>query len=306
MRKVAIIGTGPSGLAAAKALAEHQIEPVVLEGALNIGGMWAGEGRGAWSSDMRTNLSHYSCAFSDFPWAPGSDVFPVRSEIIRIPHRLCRRIQPAQIHAFRRASDERAGDRAARLAARYGAWWQAETGRLRRCDHCDGTSYSVPYTPKFRGARPVPGRSPPRRSMRFVRRQSPRLHRKARARGRRSILRRRDRLPDRALCCHGDCQPAASDVVYPPFRHGAAGWHAATLRTWCSSIAARTTGCCVSRICFWPNSVATRARSRRNLRLRQVESADGYGVTDHFLRDVERGRHSGEADRYAAASTSAA
>ena len=83
MPKVAIIGTGPSGLAAAKALAEHQIEPVVLEGALNIGGMWAGEGRGAWSSDMRTNLSHYSCAFSDFPWPPGSDVFPVRSKIIK-------------------------------------------------------------------------------------------------------------------------------------------------------------------------------------------------------------------------------
>src|SRR5579864_6904379 len=82
MPKVAIIGTGPSGLAAAKALAEHGIEPVVLEGALNLGGMWAGVGRGAWSSDMRTNLSHYSCAFSDFPWQPGSDVFPVRCEVI--------------------------------------------------------------------------------------------------------------------------------------------------------------------------------------------------------------------------------
>ena len=83
MPKVAIVGAGPSGLAAAKALSEHQIEPVVLEGALNIGGMWAGEGRGAWSSDLRTNLSHYSCAFSDFPWALGSDDFPVRSEIIK-------------------------------------------------------------------------------------------------------------------------------------------------------------------------------------------------------------------------------
>jgi dimethylaniline monooxygenase (N-oxide forming) len=83
MPKVAIIGTGPSGLAAAKALAEHQIEPVVLESALNIGGMWAGEGRGAWSSHMRTNLSHYSCAYSDFPWPAGSEVFPVRSEVIK-------------------------------------------------------------------------------------------------------------------------------------------------------------------------------------------------------------------------------
>lgn len=84
MPRVALIGAGPSGLAAAKALAtEGQVEPVVLEAALNIGGMWAGEGRGAWSSDMRTNLSHHVCAFSDLPWPPSTDVFPIRREVIK-------------------------------------------------------------------------------------------------------------------------------------------------------------------------------------------------------------------------------
>jgi dimethylaniline monooxygenase (N-oxide forming) len=81
MPKVAIIGAGPSGLTAAKSLAEYGIVPIVLESSRDIGGMWAGEGRGAWSADMRTNLSHYLCAFSDFPWPAVTESFPVRSEV---------------------------------------------------------------------------------------------------------------------------------------------------------------------------------------------------------------------------------
>ena len=47
--EVAVLGTGPSGLAAAKALLEHGLQPVMFEAAANIGGMWEGPGRGAWS-----------------------------------------------------------------------------------------------------------------------------------------------------------------------------------------------------------------------------------------------------------------
>ena len=78
---VAIIGAGPSGLAAAKALLEYGFSPVVFDAASQIGGMWQGPGRGAWSDFGRTNLSRYSCAFSDLAWAEGSDVFPIRREI---------------------------------------------------------------------------------------------------------------------------------------------------------------------------------------------------------------------------------
>jgi dimethylaniline monooxygenase (N-oxide forming) len=150
MPKVAIIGTGPSGLAAAKALAERQIEPVVLEGALNIGGMWAGEGRGAWSSDMRTNLSHFSCAFSDFPWPPGSEAFPVRSEIIKYLTAYAAEFNLIKfIHFGVRATSVRAvGRRGWRLDMAYGGRQETEVFD----DVIVATGFlSAPYTPEFAG-----------------------------------------------------------------------------------------------------------------------------------------------------------
>lgn len=83
MGNVAIIGAGPSGLAAAKAVLEQGLTPVLFEASGETGGMWASPGRGAWSSLGRTNLSYHSCAFSDFPWPAGTDVFPQRSEVGR-------------------------------------------------------------------------------------------------------------------------------------------------------------------------------------------------------------------------------
>ncbi len=80
---VAVLGTGPSGLAAAKALLEHGLRPVVFEAESQSGGMWAAPGRGAWSDFARTNISRYSCAFSDLDWPPDIEVFPVRSELVR-------------------------------------------------------------------------------------------------------------------------------------------------------------------------------------------------------------------------------
>jgi dimethylaniline monooxygenase (N-oxide forming) len=76
--RVAVLGTGPSGLAATKALLEHGLAPIVFEAGAAPFGMWAGPGRGAWSDYARTNISRYSCAFSDLAWPAGSDVFPIR------------------------------------------------------------------------------------------------------------------------------------------------------------------------------------------------------------------------------------
>ena len=150
MPKVAIIGTGPSGLAAAKALAEYGIEPVVLEGALNLGGMWAGMGRGAWSSDMRTNLSHYSCAFSDFPWPPGSDVFPVRCEVIGYLTAYAAEFNLLKYIHFgvRVTSVRRIGPHAWQLDMVHNG--HAETDVFDHVVMATGF-FSVPYTPTFPG-----------------------------------------------------------------------------------------------------------------------------------------------------------
>jgi dimethylaniline monooxygenase (N-oxide forming) len=150
MPKVAIIGTGPSGLAAAKALAEYGIEPVVLEGALNLGGMWAGMGRGAWSSDMRTNLSHYSCAFSDFPWPPGSDVFPVRCEVIGYLTAYAAEFNLLKYIHFgvRVTSVRRIGPHAWQLGMVHNG--HAETDVFDHVVMATGF-FSVPYTPTFPG-----------------------------------------------------------------------------------------------------------------------------------------------------------
>lgn len=80
---VAVLGAGPSGLAAAKALLECGLRPVVLERATIGGGMWAAAGRGAWSDFARTNISRYSCVFSDLGWPPDSEVFPIRRDLAR-------------------------------------------------------------------------------------------------------------------------------------------------------------------------------------------------------------------------------
>ncbi|MGH8906083.1 MAG: flavin-containing monooxygenase [Egibacteraceae bacterium] len=79
-RTVGVIGGGPSGLAVAKAALEHGLRPTVFERAADIGGVWRPRDGAAWPG-MSTNLSHYLCAFSDFPWPRGSADFPRQPEV---------------------------------------------------------------------------------------------------------------------------------------------------------------------------------------------------------------------------------
>eukprot|EP01132_Coremiostelium_polycephalum_P000260 gene260-343_t len=73
--QVLIIGGGPSGLVTAKSALECGLEPVVLEKHSEIGGAWRGEQGLMWNS-MKTNSTHYTTMFSDFPWQPGTADFP--------------------------------------------------------------------------------------------------------------------------------------------------------------------------------------------------------------------------------------
>ena len=70
-----MIGAGPSGIAAAKAARECNLDPVVFEAAAASGGLWRHDGGYVWR-DMRTNLSKWTCSFSDYPWPHEADDFP--------------------------------------------------------------------------------------------------------------------------------------------------------------------------------------------------------------------------------------
>ncbi|MES2198601.1 MAG: FAD-dependent oxidoreductase [Chlamydiota bacterium] len=79
-KTVAIIGAGPSGIVAAKSAVESGLQPTILEKNSDIGGVWDPNQGSTWES-MRTNLSKFSCMFSDFPWKASVGDFPLAFEV---------------------------------------------------------------------------------------------------------------------------------------------------------------------------------------------------------------------------------
>src|SRR5580704_3297396 len=75
-RRVAVIGAGPGGLAAARYLQSEQFEPVVFEKGDRLGGQWSGDPAhsGVWPG-MRTNTSRIMTAFSDLPHCANSPTY---------------------------------------------------------------------------------------------------------------------------------------------------------------------------------------------------------------------------------------
>ena len=87
-QKVAIIGSGPGGLVAAKYLKQHGFEPVLFEQADGIGGQWNTRSHcsGVWPS-MVTNTSRLLTCFSDLAPEPGTPIFPSNREILSYLYR---------------------------------------------------------------------------------------------------------------------------------------------------------------------------------------------------------------------------
>jgi len=79
--RIAILGGGPSGLAACKAALEEGLQPTVFEQAAGVGGLWRSDGAGKVWNAMRTNLSKFTCAFSDDPWPGEAPDFPSAMEV---------------------------------------------------------------------------------------------------------------------------------------------------------------------------------------------------------------------------------
>lgn len=84
MKHVAIIGAGPSGLAAARWLKAKGFQPEIFESHSDIGGQWnhANPNSGVWPQ-MRTNTYLCTTHFSDLDYPEGTAIFPRNQEVLR-------------------------------------------------------------------------------------------------------------------------------------------------------------------------------------------------------------------------------
>ncbi len=81
---IAIIGSGVSGLVAAKSLLEKGLKPVVFEKSNCIGGLWnyGKSGGSPLYSSLKTNVSKQMMAFSDYPFERDIADFPTHDQVI--------------------------------------------------------------------------------------------------------------------------------------------------------------------------------------------------------------------------------
>jgi dimethylaniline monooxygenase (N-oxide forming) len=79
--RVAVIGAGASGLAAAKALLEVGIAPVIYEETDTVGGLWVERDEGVAYRSLKTNTSRQITAFSDFPFPRDLPSYPSRAAV---------------------------------------------------------------------------------------------------------------------------------------------------------------------------------------------------------------------------------
>ena len=90
MLEVAVIGAGSSGLVAARHLIHAGLRPTIFEAANTVGGAWTPSSSSIndvhhpaskmWNG-MKTNLSKYTCRFSDWPWPTDANTFPSADEM---------------------------------------------------------------------------------------------------------------------------------------------------------------------------------------------------------------------------------
>lgn len=78
MGTIAVIGGGPSGFVAIKEAVECGLQPVLFEKNSSIGGVWNAL---TWDS-MRTNISRYTCMFSDYAWKEPVEDFPNQRDVL--------------------------------------------------------------------------------------------------------------------------------------------------------------------------------------------------------------------------------
>jgi len=83
-RKIGVIGAGPCGLPACKALGEFGLDYECLEASDRIGGVWNVErgASGAYRS-LHTNTSTHAMAYADFPFDDAYPTYPSAAELLK-------------------------------------------------------------------------------------------------------------------------------------------------------------------------------------------------------------------------------
>jgi dimethylaniline monooxygenase (N-oxide forming) len=92
MSRVAIIGAGPAGLAAARWLGREGFETVLFEKGASLGGQWAADPAysGVWPS-MHTNTCRDMTRFGDLDHEPGTPTFPSHRAMLAYLQRYAQR-----------------------------------------------------------------------------------------------------------------------------------------------------------------------------------------------------------------------
>lgn len=92
-QKIAVIGAGPCGLAACKALAEYGLDYECLEASDGLGGIWNIEGGGGGYRSLQTNTSTGGMSYSDFPFAAGGPTYPNAQQMLQYFQRYAEHFQ---------------------------------------------------------------------------------------------------------------------------------------------------------------------------------------------------------------------
>lgn len=83
MERVAVVGAGPGGLAAARFLKGQGFAPVLIEAHGDLGGQWNAQNpaSGAWPA-MRANTARMVTRFSDLDYPEEVAIFPRNGEVL--------------------------------------------------------------------------------------------------------------------------------------------------------------------------------------------------------------------------------
>jgi cation diffusion facilitator CzcD-associated flavoprotein CzcO len=152
MNQVAIIGAGPSGLAAARWLKREGFEPFLFEQGDTVGGQWSGDPRysGVWPS-LHTNTCREMTQFSDLPHEAGTPLYPSNQAMLAYLVRYAERFGLLARVRLRSRVIELARDAANGWALR----WRDEAG----VEHTDTYGHVVVASGRFTKPRwpQVPG-----------------------------------------------------------------------------------------------------------------------------------------------------